>query len=46
MRSLVHTEIAADAMAGAVIVIKPGLPQEVTCQGIKLGAGCGREAPA
>src|SRR5437867_9994473 len=34
-----HREIAAHAMAGAVLEVEPGLPQTRTCERIKLGAG-------
>src|SRR5262249_58564833 len=40
-RSLVHGEIAADAMAGAVVEIDPRLPQIAAREGIELGAGRG-----
>ena len=38
-RALVHRQIAADAVAGAVIEIEPGLPQELPRQRVELRAG-------
>ena len=45
-RALVHRQIAADAVAGAVIEIEPGLPEKLPRERIELGAGGAvRETP-
>src|SRR3546814_3330969 len=36
LRAFVDREIAADAMAGAVVVVEAGLPQKMPRQGIEL----------
>ena len=45
LRALVDREIGADAVAGAVVVVEPGLPQRIARQRVELRArGAGREA--
>ena len=36
LRAFVHRQIAADAVAGAVIEIQPALPQRVTREGVEI----------
>ena len=42
LRALVDAEIAADAVAGAVVVVEPGLPQGDARQRVELAAGGAR----
>ena len=46
-RPLVHRQVAADAVAGAVVVIQPGLPQRVAGERVQMrAADAVRETPA
>ena len=38
-RAFVHREVAADAVAGAVVVVEAGLPEELPRQRVELRAG-------
>ena len=39
MRPLVDRQVAADAVAGAVVVVEPGVPERRAGEGVELGAG-------
>ncbi len=39
LRPFMHRQVAADAMAGAVIVVEAGLPQRIACERVERGAG-------